>query len=146
MGNVRAAVVLLALLFVFGSAESASSRPADPETTSRDLLLGAAVQLDPGVPHRLSPGSAALSFLRVQPEAHIDSLRLVRDETTACQAEPRLGCPAGRGRGPVWLIEASGRLRYCPRVGSASCPLYARHGYATILDHDQAIVGFGISG
>jgi hypothetical protein len=146
MRTVRAAVVLLSLLLVFGSPESASSRPADPETTSRDLLLGAAVRLDPGVPHRLSPARAALSFLRVQPEARIDSLRLVRDETTACQAEPRLGCPAGSGRGPVWLIEASGRLRYCPRVGSASCPLYARRGYATISDHDGAILGFGISG
>jgi hypothetical protein len=146
MRYIGATVVLLALLFVLGSAESASSRPADPETTPRDLLVGATVQLDPGVPHRLSPGTAALSFLRVQPEARIDSLRLFRDEATACEAEPRLGCPVSRGCGPVWLVEASGRLRYCPRVGSASCPLYPRHGYATIADRDRAILGFGISG
>ena len=114
MRPVRAAVILLMLLVVFGSAESALSRPADPETTPLDLLVGATVQLDPGVPHRLSPGTVALSFLRIQTEARIDSVRLLRDEATACEAEPRLGCPVSGGRGPVWLVEASGRLRYCP--------------------------------
>jgi hypothetical protein len=146
MRYVKTAMVFLALLIAFGSAENASSRPADPETTALDLLVDAAVQLDPGAPHRLSPSTAALSFLRVQPEARIDSLRLFRDEASVCEVEPRLGCPVSRGRGPVWLVEASGRLRYCPRVGSAPCPLYARHGYATISDDDRAILGFGISG
>jgi hypothetical protein len=137
---------VLLLLFVLESAVGSSGRLADPEATPLDFLVGATVQLDPGVPHRLSPGTAALSFLRVQPDACIDSLRLLRDEATACAAERQLGCPVSRGRGPVWLIEASGRLRYCPRVGSALCPLCARHGYATIADHNRAILGFGISG
>jgi hypothetical protein len=143
---VTAAAIFLALLFGFGSAQIASSRPADPETSTLDLLIGATVQLDPGVQHRLSPGRAALSFLHLQPDARIDSLRLLPDEAAACEAEPRLGCPVSRGRGPVWLIQASGRLRYCPRVGSASCPLFARAGYATISDRDRAILGFEISG
>jgi hypothetical protein len=141
-----AAVFALACLLVVGTTDVASARPADPETSTLELLIGATVQLDPGVQHRLSPGRAALAFLHAQPEAHIDSLRLLRDEAAACGAEPRLGCPVSRGRGPVWLIEASGRLRYCPRIGSAQCPLFARHGFATISDQSHAILGFGISG
>lgn len=146
MRYLAAAASSLVLFLALGFAELAPARPADPETSTLDLLVGATVQLDPAVPHRLSPGRAALSFLDAQPEAHIDSLRLLRDEAAACEAESRLGCPVSRGRGPVWLIEASGRLRYCPRIGSVACPLFARHGFATISDQSSEILGFGISG
>jgi hypothetical protein len=141
-----AAVFALAYLLVVGTTDVASARPADPETPALDVLIGTNVQLDPGVPHRLSPATAAIAFLRYQPDAHIDSLRLLSDEAAACEAEPRLGCPVSHGRGPIWLIEASGLLRYCPRNGSAPCPLFARRGLATIGDHSGTILGFGIWG
>lgn len=146
MRRFTATVFLLTGLLVVGATGSASARPAEPETSPLEVLIGTSVQLEPGVQHRLSPAAAATVFLRYQPDAHIDSLRLLSDEVDACELEPNLGCPVSHGRGPIWLIEASGRLRYCPRNGSVPCPVFARHGIATIADQSGTIVGFGVSG
>jgi hypothetical protein len=141
-----ATLFLLAGLLVVGTTDVASARTADPETSPLEALIGTRVQLEPGVQHRLSPAAAATVFLTYQPDARIDSLRLLSDEADACELEPNLGCPVSHGRGPIWLIEASGRLRYCPRNGSVPCPVFARHGSATIADQSGTIVGFGVSG
>jgi hypothetical protein len=146
MRLVTTGVLIAACVLALGLAAVASGRPADPETSAADLLVGTIVQLDPGVQHRLSPRGAAVRFLRYQPDARIDTLRLLSDEAAACQVEPRLGCPVSHGRSPIWLIEASGVLRYCPRNGSIPCPVFARHGFATIGDQNGEIFGFGVWG
>jgi hypothetical protein len=146
MRLVTTGVLIAACVLALGLAAVASGRPADPETSAADLLVGTIVQLDPGVQHRLSPSRAAARFLRYQPDAHVDTLRLVGDESAACAMEPLLGCPVSHGRSPIWLIEASGVLRYCPRNGSMPCPVFARHGFATIGDQSGEIVGFGARG
>jgi hypothetical protein len=146
MRLVTMSVLIVACLLALGLGAVASGRPADPETSAADLLVGTTVQLDPGVQHRLSPSRAAARFLRYQPDAHVDTLRLLADESAACAVEPLLGCPVSHGRSPIWLIEASGVLRYCPRIGSIPCPVFAPHGFATIGDQSGEIFGFGVSG
>jgi hypothetical protein len=135
----------VAVLIALASAAGVAARQGDPEP-SADLLAGVSVRVDPSVVHRLRPRDAALAFLVHQPEATLVSVSLFADEAAACRAEPRLGCPVSHGRGRVWVVEATGRIAYCPRGGPNPCPAFAPFGFATILDRNRQIVGFGVAG
>ena len=137
-------IYVLALLQVVASVPPAHARPADPEPSLADLVAGAVIQLDRGVPHRLSPERVALGVLKWQPEVHIDSLHLYADEAAVCEADPRLGCPVSHGIGPVWLVRVTGRFRYCPRTIPLICPRFAPSAHVTIADANGQVRGFGV--